>query len=84
MAEAMGDNIYGCDICQKVCPFNRFAKPNNTPDFAPSDDFLQLDREALEKMTEEDFRIIFRKSAVKRAGFSGLKRNLKMSALRAK
>lgn len=73
----MGSNLYGCDICQKVCPFNRFAAPNKVEEFSSSDEFLSLDQNALGNMTEEDYRRIFKGSAVKRAKFSGLMRNLK-------
>lgn len=72
----LGNNVYGCDICQKNCPWNRFATPHTTPEFMPSEQFLSLDWEKLRLMDEETFRQIFRKSAVKRAKFSGLKRNL--------
>lgn len=72
----LSNNVYGCDICQKVCPWNRFAKPHRTPAFYPSDAFLSLDDEKLREMDEERFRHIFRKSAVKRAKFAGLKRNI--------
>lgn len=73
----LSNNIYGCDICQLVCPWNRFANPHNTPEFNPSEEFLSLDIKRLLEMDEESYREIFRKSAVKRAKFSGLKRNLK-------
>ncbi|MEG1586865.1 MAG: tRNA epoxyqueuosine(34) reductase QueG [Bacteroidales bacterium] len=76
-ASVLGNHLYGCDICQQVCPWNRFATPNQTIEFQPSEAFLSLDKERLENMTEEEFRIIFRHSAVKRAGYKGLKRNLK-------
>ncbi|MGI6047868.1 MAG: tRNA epoxyqueuosine(34) reductase QueG [Petrimonas sp.] len=72
----LSNNVYGCDICQVVCPWNRFARPHNTPEFNPSDEFLSLDYEKLQEMDEETYRQIFRKSAVKRAKFSGLKRNV--------
>lgn len=72
----LNNNVYGCDICQKVCPWNRFAKPHTTPEFFPSDAFLSLDLEKLEAMDEETYRQVFRKSAVKRAKFTGLKRNV--------
>lgn len=72
----LSNNVYGCDICQKVCPFNRFATPHTIAEFMPSAEFLSLDLETLRDMTEADFRTIFRKSAVKRAKFSGLKRNI--------
>ena len=73
----LSNNVYGCDICQKVCPWNRFSKPHQTPEFNPSDEFLSLDWEKLQAMDEETYRQVFRKSAVKRTKFSGLKRNLK-------
>ncbi|QRX63102.1 tRNA epoxyqueuosine(34) reductase QueG [Dysgonomonadaceae bacterium zrk40] len=69
------NNIYGCDICQKVCPWNREATSHSTPEFMPSDDFLTLDLEQIMEMDEDRWRHIFRHSAVKRAKFSGLKRN---------
>lgn len=75
IASTLSNNVYGCDICQKVCPWNRYARPHTTPGFMPSDEFLSLDLKKLIEMDEEDYRRIFRKSAVKRAKFSGLKRN---------
>ncbi len=69
------NNIYGCEICQKVCPWNRDAMPHRTPAFMPSDAFLTLDLEQLQEMDEVRWREIFRNSAVKRAKFAGLKRN---------
>lgn len=74
-AKVLGNHVYGCDICQQVCPWNRFARPNATPEFQPSEAFLELDRKRLQELTEEEFRILFRHSAVKRAGYNGLKRN---------
>lgn len=73
----LSNNIYGCDICQLVCPWNRFANPHNTPEFNPTEEFLSLDIKKLLDMDEETYREVFRKSAVKRAKYSGLKRNLK-------
>lgn len=72
----LNNNVYGCDICQKVCPWNRFAKPHNTPDFIPSESFLSLDMEKLSEMDEDTFKNVFKNSAVKRAKFAGLKRNV--------
>lgn len=72
----LSNNIYGCDICQLVCPWNRHAKPHNNDEFAPSEEFLSLDANSLANMSEERYREVFRKSAVKRAKFAGLKRNL--------
>lgn len=75
-ASVLQNRIYGCDICQQVCPWNRFATPNRTAEFQPSEAFLALDKERLNSLTEEEFKVIFRHSAVKRAGYKGLKRNL--------
>ncbi len=76
IAPLLNNNVYGCDICQKVCPWNRYARPHNTPEFTPSPEFLSLDFEKLKEMNEETYRQIFRKSAVKRAKLAGLKRNI--------
>ncbi len=73
----LNNNVYGCDICQILCPWNRYARPHNTPEFNPSDEFLSLDYEKIQEIDEGTYRQIFRKSAVKRAKFSGLKRNVK-------
>lgn len=70
------NNVYGCDICQKVCPWNRGATPHTTPEFLPSEAFMSLNLDTLTGMDEEGFRDIFRHSAVKRAKFAGLKRNV--------
>ena len=72
----LSNNVYGCDICQIVCPWNRYARPHNTPGFNPSDEFLSLDYKRLQEMDEDTYRRIFRRSAVKRAKFAGLKRNV--------
>jgi len=70
------DWMFGCDICQDVCPWNRFSTPHNEPLFNPHPDLLTLSKGDWEELTEEVFRDIFRKSAVKRTKFSGLKRNI--------
>ena len=74
---SLNNNVYGCDICQEICPWNRFSTPHTTPEFMPSEAFLSLDKEKLKEMDEETYREIFRKSPIKRAKLSGLKRNIR-------
>ena len=70
------DWMFGCDICQDVCPWNRFSKPHNEPLFNPHPDLLQMTKHDWEEITRETFNEIFRKSAVKRTKYDGLKRNI--------
>jgi epoxyqueuosine reductase len=69
--------IFGCDICQDVCPWNRFSQPNNTPEFSPLPELFDLSTKQWEEMTEEGFRKIFKDSPLKRSKFKGMMRNLK-------
>lgn len=69
----MANWIFGCDICQDVCPWNRFAKPSNEIDFEP---LPGMDPKLLESITEENFNGIFKESPIKRTKFKGLKRNI--------
>lgn len=73
----MAGYVYGCDICQQVCPWNRFSTPHAEEDFLPSDVLMNLSRKEWYEMNEEKFEVIFKHSSVKRTKFSGLKRNLK-------
>lgn len=68
---------FGCDICQDVCPWNRFAQPHQEPAFMPHPDLLDMDKRDWQEMTEAFFQDVFRKSAVKRVKWEGLKRNLR-------
>lgn len=77
VAERMSGYVYGCDICQKVCPWNRFATKTHIEEFKPSSDFLSLNTEGLLNLSEEEYRRIFKGSAVKRAKLDGLRRNIK-------
>ena len=70
------DWIFGCDVCQDVCPWNRFSKPHREPRFKPNPELLEFDKEDWVELTEEVFQKVFRKSAVKRTKFQGLKRNI--------
>jgi len=72
--------IFGCDICQDVCPWNRFSKPHHEPRFHPHAELEKMDQQAWIEITEEIFQRLFKKSAVKRTGFSGLKRNIQFVA----
>ena len=68
------DWIFGCDICQDVCPWNRFSKPHSEPKFIPHPDLVKLTKTDWEEITEDVFKLIFKKSAVKRAKYTGIKR----------
>jgi epoxyqueuosine reductase len=68
---------FGCDICQDVCPWNRFSKRHNTSDFNPHQDLLHLTSGDWQDLSQEVFSKLFKESAVKRTKYSGLKRNLK-------
>ena len=70
------DWIFGCDICQDVCPWNRFSKPHKEPLFNSDDEFLSMNKNDWIEMTKETFNKVFKNSAIKRAGFDGIKRNI--------
>jgi epoxyqueuosine reductase len=74
------DWIFGCDICQDVCPWNRHAQPHQEPAFAPSAELENMTNGDWLEITEETFRKVFKKSAVKRAKLSGLRRNIQAVA----
>jgi epoxyqueuosine reductase len=73
----MEDWIFGCDICQEVCPWNRFSKPHNEPAFDPPSALSDMSRSDWADLTEEVFQKLFKKSAVKRTKYAGLKRNIR-------
>jgi len=73
----MDNWMFGCDVCQAVCPWNRFAEPHNEPLFEPHPDLLEMKAHEWEELTQEVFSTLFKKSAVKRTKFSGLQRNIR-------
>ena len=75
------DWIFGCDICQDVCPWNRFSKPHNQPLFNSNPDLLTMTKGDWEEITVDTFRAVFKDSAVKRTKFEGLTRNIRFSQL---
>ncbi len=69
--------MFGCDICQDVCPWNRFSKPTNEIAFKPIPEILNLSTAEWEHLSEEGFKNVFKNSPLKRAKFKGIQRNLK-------
>ena len=74
--DKMDNWIFGCDICQDVCPWNRFSKPTNETKFFPHENLLNMSKADWKDMTQEVFSTLFKNSAVKRTKMSGLKRNI--------
>jgi epoxyqueuosine reductase len=70
------DWAFGCDVCQDVCPWNRFSKPHSEPLFNPHPELLSLTKKDWEEITEDTFRAVFKNSAVKRTKYEGLTRNI--------
>ncbi|MEJ6736607.1 MAG: tRNA epoxyqueuosine(34) reductase QueG [Flavobacteriales bacterium] len=70
------DWMFGCDICQDVCPWNRFSLVHNEPKFKPNEKLLNFSKSEWNEITEEVFQEIFKRSPVKRTKFAGLKRNI--------
>ncbi|MBZ5681821.1 MAG: tRNA epoxyqueuosine(34) reductase QueG [Acidobacteriia bacterium] len=75
LQEAMGRHVFGCDICQDVCPWNRRAPVTTAPEFAPRPDLVNPALDWLAEMSAEEFRKVFRGSPVRRTKLSGLRRN---------
>ena len=69
--------LFGCDICLKVCPWNKRSPANNHAEFEPIPQVLSMTADDWENITEQEFNSIFRQSAIKRAKYEGIKRNLK-------
>ena len=72
----MDNWAFGCDVCQDVCPWNRFSKQHNEPLFSPNSEVINYTQKNWEEITQETFNIIFKNSAIKRTGFKGFKRNI--------
>jgi len=76
--EQRNDNwLFGCDICQDVCPWNRFSKANQEPGFVPIPEVLNLSTAEWSDLGEDTFRNVFKHSAIQRSKWSGILRNLK-------
>ena len=75
--DQMDNWMFGCDVCQDVCPWNRFAERHQEPAFEPHPDLLHMNRRDWQELTEEVFGRVFKKSAVKRVKFLGLQRNIR-------
>lgn len=75
------NRIFGCDICQQVCPWNRFARPHQEKNFAPHPELLTMTLRDWQELSREQFHKLFRRSAVKRTGYEGLIRNIRFARL---
>ncbi len=71
----MGNHVFGCDICQDVCPWNREAPASRSGEFQPRNEFVNPALEWLAGMSQEEFRSVFKDSPIKRAKYSGVRRN---------
>jgi epoxyqueuosine reductase len=76
-AQRQDNWMFGCDICQDVCPWNRFSTPHSEPSLQPIPEVLNLSTKEWTQLTEEAFRKIFKTSPLKRAKWPGILRNLK-------
>ena len=72
----MDNWMFGCDVCQQVCPWNKFSTPHEEPLFNPSINLLNYTKKDLEEINEESYKQLFKHSAVKRTKYKGLKRNI--------
>lgn len=76
LKEKFSNYIFGCDICQDVCPWNRFARPHSEPLFEPSERLMQMEKRDWQNLTKDDYKTLFRDSAVERTRYEGLMRNI--------
>ena len=77
MKGKMDDWIFGCDVCQDVCPWNKFSKSHSEPLFDPNPQLLSFTKKDWEEITEDTFKTVFKNSGVKRTKLEGLQRNIK-------
>ncbi|RYE22728.1 MAG: tRNA epoxyqueuosine(34) reductase QueG [Sphingobacteriales bacterium] len=82
LSEKMNGWMFGCDVCQDVCPWNRFSKPNHESAFQPIPEVLNLSLAEWEMMSEESFRKIFKSSPINRPKWKGIQRNIKAVKIR--
>jgi epoxyqueuosine reductase len=76
MKGKFNDWAFGCDICQDVCPWNRFSKPHNEPLLNSNTDLLAMSKRDWIELSEETFKLIFKNSPLKRAKYQGVKKNI--------
>jgi len=76
MKGKLDDWMFGCDVCQDVCPWNRFSKAHKEPLFNPNPELLSFTKKDWEEITEDTFKKVFKNSAVKRTKYEGLKKNI--------
>lgn len=76
MKGSFDDWAFGCDVCQDVCPWNKFSKAHKEPLFNPNPELLSMSKKDWREITEETFKVVFKNSPLKRAKFQGLKRNI--------
>jgi epoxyqueuosine reductase len=77
MKDKFDNWMFGCDVCQDVCPWNRFSKEHSEPLFRPKPELLSMSKKDWEEITQDTFNKVFKKSAVKRTKYKGLVRNIK-------
>ena len=70
------DWVFGCDVCQDVCPWNRFSKPHKEPLFNPNPEVLSMSKKDWTELTEETFNAVFKNSPLKRAKYAGMTKNI--------
>ena len=76
MKGKFNDWAFGCDICQDVCPWNKFSKPHKEPLFNPNSELLAMSKKDWEEITEETFNLVFKNSPLKRTKYEGMLRNI--------